>query len=189
MGGLWHEMGDLQFRFLLDMGLRPEHVLLDIACGSLRAGTRIVPYLNTGNYLGIDIDDELIEHGRTVELGQKLLEVKRPEFVVSSTFEFEKFSRKPDYAIAQSLFTHLVETDISLCLKKLREVAKLRTVLFATFFEVDSPVENPPESHPHAAFRFTRDQMQRLGEQHGWKMSYIGDWKHPRRQMMLRYEL
>lgn len=52
VGGLWHELGELQFRFLVDQGLRPEHVLLDIACGSLRGGVRFVPYLNPGNYLG-----------------------------------------------------------------------------------------------------------------------------------------
>lgn len=187
VGGLWHELGELQFRFLVDQGLRPEHVLLDIACGSLRAGVRLVPYLNTGNYLGIDIMPELIEHGRTAELGPVLCGIKRPEFVVSSSFEFERFSRRPDFAIAQSLFTHLIEPDIAQCLGNLGRFALPTTVLFATFFEVPAPVANPAESHPHVAFRFTRERMRRLGEQAGWSMEYIGDWRHPREQKMLRY--
>ena len=33
VGGRWEELGRLQFDFLCDHGLRPEHVLLDVACG------------------------------------------------------------------------------------------------------------------------------------------------------------
>ena len=36
-GDLWDRIGRLQFDFLVSQGLRPEHVLLDFACGSLRA--------------------------------------------------------------------------------------------------------------------------------------------------------
>ena len=38
VGGIWEVMGKLQFDFLVKQGLRPNHVFLDIACGSLRAG-------------------------------------------------------------------------------------------------------------------------------------------------------
>jgi hypothetical protein len=187
VGGLWHEVGELQFRFLVEMGLRPEHVLIDIACGALRGGVRFVPYLNPGNYLGLDVDSDLIEHGRSVELGPKLCEIKQPEFVISPSFEFSKFSKQPDMALAQSLFTHLIESDIAMCLQNLCACAKPTTILYATFFEAGGAAENPSASHPHAAFRFTRDQMLRLGRKTGWDMEYIGDWGHPRDQKMLRY--
>jgi ubiquinone/menaquinone biosynthesis C-methylase UbiE len=187
VGGLWYEMGELQFKFLVEHGLRPEHALLDVACGSLRLGTRVVPYLATGNYLGIDIDQSLIEHGKTVELGTTLCDIKRPEFVVSGSFEFEKLSKRPDFAVAQSLFSHLIEPDITLCLAKLSRYRKDNTVFYATFFEVDAPVTNPPQSHPHGIYRFTRGEMEAIGKRNGWKMDYIGDWNHPRKQMMVRY--
>ena len=35
-------------------GLRSNDVLLGIACGSLRLGVRVIPYLKPGNYLGIE---------------------------------------------------------------------------------------------------------------------------------------
>lgn len=38
VGGMWDEIGKLQFNFLLSRGLRPEHVFLDIACGPLGGG-------------------------------------------------------------------------------------------------------------------------------------------------------
>lgn len=137
--------------------------------------------------MGIDINASLVEHGRVAELGPVLCDIKNPEFVISATFEFSKFSKQPDFVIAQSLFTHLTEPDIALCMRNLRAVAKAGTAFYATFFEAIVPTENPPESHPHAAFRFTAKQMERLGEQAGWKMEYIGDWSHPRDQKMLRY--
>jgi hypothetical protein len=187
VGGLWHEMGDLQFKFLVEHGLLPGHVLLDIACGSLRLGVRVVPYLDAGNYLGIDVKEDLIAHGKSVELGNALCRIKRPEFVVSGAFEFERFSRKPDIAMAQSLFSHLIQQDIALCLRNLSEHRKDSTVLYATFFEVDAPVPNGSRSHPHAVFQYTREEMEQVGKRAGWKMDYLGDWNHPRGQMMLRY--
>ena len=189
VGGLWHELGELQFRFLVDRGLEPGHTLLDIACGSLRAGVRLIPYLDPGNYLGVDIDESLIEHGKRVELGDRLCAIKRPEFVVSGAFEFGKFSRRPDFAIAQSLFTHLTPGDIRLCLKNLRDVAKPDTALYATFFEAARATSNPAQSHPHHRFNYTSDQMRRLGDEAGLEMDYIGDWNHPRGQKILRFTL
>jgi hypothetical protein len=36
VGGLWDEIGCPQLDFLVEQGLRPHDVLLDVACGSLR---------------------------------------------------------------------------------------------------------------------------------------------------------
>ena len=99
--------------FLVKQGLRPSHVLLDIACGSLRAGRLLIPYLAPGNYLGIDKHSEVIEAGKANEIEAGVLKAQRPEFV--DCFSFEKFSKRPDFCIAQSLFSHLDKRDIELC--------------------------------------------------------------------------
>jgi len=41
-------MGILQYEFLLHAGLKCEDKLLDIGCGSLRAGNYFIRYLNDG---------------------------------------------------------------------------------------------------------------------------------------------
>ncbi|SRR6266550_8644454 len=187
VGGLWEEIGRLQFEFLVQQGLKPPHCLLDIACGSLRGGIHFIHYLQVGNYLGIDKERGLIELAIEQELGQALYEEKKPEFVVSDSFEFDKFSRKPRFSIAQSLFTHLNARDIRLCVKNLRRFVEQDHVFFATFFEGVSS-SNPETSHSHGAFRYSRDEMARFGEQAGWKATYIGYWQHPRNQMMMQYE-
>ena len=60
IGGRWEEWGRVEFEFMVSRGLRPEHVLLDIACGALRAGVHFIPYLDAGNYLGIEKELSLI---------------------------------------------------------------------------------------------------------------------------------
>src|SRR5271168_1826262 len=45
VGGYWDQVGRLQFEFLQSRGLQSNHVLLDIACGSLRGGRFFIPYL------------------------------------------------------------------------------------------------------------------------------------------------
>lgn len=189
VGGLWEEVGQLQFNFLVAQGLKPEHTLLDIACGSLRGGVHFINYLNPGNYLGLDKEQELINRGIEHELGKDKQTEKRPEFVISDCFEFNKFSKVPDYAIAQSLFTHLVEEDIKACLKNLKAFAGDKPLtFFATFFESETPQKGElGTSHSHAKFEYTRAQMEQFGAEAGWSMEYIGSWGHPRNQKILKF--
>jgi SAM-dependent methyltransferase len=187
VGGLWEEIGRLQFDFLVQQGLQSSHCLLDIACGSLRAGIHFIPYLERGHYLGIDKEPRLIELAIEHELGRAVYEAKTPEFVVSDRFEFHRFSRVPQFSIAQSLFTHLNEADIRLCLENLRRFVERGHVFFATFFEGVS-TGNPATSHSHAGFYYSQDQMLRFGQETGWHATYVGDWRHPRNQMLMKYE-
>jgi hypothetical protein len=42
------------FDFPVESGLRPEHRLCDFGCGAIRFGAWAIPYLDAGNYFGID---------------------------------------------------------------------------------------------------------------------------------------
>ena len=55
VGGMWDEIGRLQFEFLRARGLKADHWLLDIGCGCLRGGIHAIKYLKTGNYYGFCI--------------------------------------------------------------------------------------------------------------------------------------
>ena len=187
VGGLWEALGTLQYRFMLERGLEPHHVLLDVACGSLRAGARFIAYLDTGHYLGIEVLGKLIDAGVDRELGQKVAAAKSPELVMSDRFEFERFSKQPDFVIAQSLFAHLTGRDIRLCLRNLRSVAKPGTRFFASFFETHKPQANAEHSDPRGKFLYSREQMWQFGAEFGWCSRYIGHWNHPRDQRMFEY--
>ncbi len=190
VGGRWDEIGRLQFEYLIQHGLKPSHVLLDIACGALRGGVHFINYLDPGHYLGLEKESTLVELGIEEELGRAVLLAKAPEFVVSDFFEFDRFSRRPQFSLAQSLFTHLTPDDIKVCLSRLRRFVgspTLGTVLFATFSE-GSSLRNPDKSHSHDVFCYMPHEMAAFGEDSEWKATHLGDWGHPRKQMMMKYE-
>lgn len=187
IGGMWDEIGQLQFDFLLSRGMLPQHYLLDIACGSLRLGVKAIPYLHPEHYLGIEKESGLLDAGVKSELGRALYDEKQPILIQSSTFEFEKFDDRPDFAIAQSLFTHLTPELINLCFEKLRPIMKPDSSFYATFFEGELP--NPDRSHDHDCFMYSRNEMLAFGERNGFAAHYIGNWNHPRNQVMVEYRL
>jgi hypothetical protein len=185
----WDSISKLQFEFLVSEGLSPRDVLLDIACGSLRGGVRFIPYLDRGNYIGVDKFVELIIYGVAVELGVELFREKRPRFIVSEDFEFDALHARPSFVIAQSLFSHLTADDISTCLTRLKPSVANNCRFYATFFESTSEVRNPPHSHSHGPFMYTRAQMESFGRDTGWTPRYIGAWNHPRNQHIIAYHL
>jgi hypothetical protein len=187
VGGKWDEIGRLQFDFLVARGLRPHHTLLDIACGSLRAGVHFIPYLEPGRYLGIDKEPDLIRAGREQELTPELRESKRPNLIVDGEFAFERFGVRPDVALAQSLFTHLPPELIAKCFRNLRTVIANDGAFYATYFESNIDAPNPEAPHDWGRFAYTRAQMERFGTGAGWRFEYIGDWRHPRGQIMTCY--
>lgn len=187
VGGLYEQIGILQFEFLVANGLRPDHIFLDIACGSLRLGKLLIPYLEPEHYYGIDKEPELIKLGIQYELDSELIRSKRPYFVVSYDFEFEKFPCKADFAIAHSLFTHLPPRLIHKCFRNLLTKIKSHGVFFATFFETEEKKENPSKPHDHRSFFYTKDEMLFFGEANGYVSEYVGCWGHPRGQVMVAY--
>jgi len=188
VGREWDAMGALQFQFLLDQGLRPDDVVCDIGCGSLRAGRHLVPYLDRGHYLGLEAVAELVAEGLARELDPAVVAAKTPELVISECFEFERFSRRPTRALAVSLFTHLNGADIVSCLTRLGQWAGGGCTCVATFFEVPRPVRNYRRSHPHLGFHYTREEMSAFGAESGWTSEYVGPWgDFVGGQMMIRY--
>ncbi|NND66558.1 MAG: class I SAM-dependent methyltransferase [Halioglobus sp.] len=187
IGGYWEEIGGLQFDFLKSHGLRPEHYLLDIACGSLRLGVKAIPYLEAGHYLGIEKESVLLAAGLTNELDQHVREEKRPRVEISDAFEFERFGQKVDYAIAQALFCHLTPAMIEDCFRRLYPVLVPGGLFYATYFQVDAPRSNPDRPHAHGYFAYTVDEMMEFGRVAGYEARYIGEWEHPRGQVMVEY--
>jgi SAM-dependent methyltransferase len=174
IGGRWEEYGQLEFNYLVEHGLKPESVLLDIACGSLRAGVHFIPYLDAGNYLGIEKESSLIKQALAKELAPEIRDAKRPELVISADFEFDKFSKQADFSLAWSLFTHLNVADLEKCLRNLRSYAPVGHQLFGTFLPGTSD-ENASNSHAHAAFYYAPDVMTEMGERLGFECDYLGE--------------
>ena len=65
----------MQFNLLTTLGLRDQHKLLDIGCGSLRAGRLFIPYLQSGNYYGIEPEKWLVSEAIQNELGKDIINI------------------------------------------------------------------------------------------------------------------
>ena len=67
-GGRWAEEGAWVFDFLRAQGLRPDHYVLDVGCGSLSAASRLLPYMEQSHYWGFEKNIELYIAGVQIEL-------------------------------------------------------------------------------------------------------------------------
>lgn len=90
--GKWCETRDFQIRLLSALGLEPDMVLVDLGCGSLRAGLPLIGYLDAGNYIGIDIDSDCV--AAAVQLIHHFdLAAKKPLLLRSGTFGVAELDR------------------------------------------------------------------------------------------------
>lgn len=198
IGGLWEEIGQLQLDFLLSRGLEPRHRVLDIGCGSLRTGVKLVRFLDAGNYFGTDINQSLMSAGYDIELRNEGLAHKLPPSHLVANGEFD-FSWAPvlfDYVLAQSVFTHLPLNFLRVCLEKLFDVVLPGASFYATVFEI--PEDRPshlPYVHSGGVtsfgnkdpyhYRFT--DMKYCCRNLPWNAVHVGEWNHPRSQQMIQF--
>src|SRR5687767_12377952 len=127
----------MQFNILTLLGLREHHFLLDVGCGSLRAGRLFIPYLLPDRYYGIEPETWLIKTGFRRELGDDIGLVKRPSFSHDRDFTLTTFDRPFDFVLAQSIFSHASPRQIVRCLSQAGQVLKPRGIFAATYFEGD----------------------------------------------------
>jgi SAM-dependent methyltransferase len=196
VGGMWEEIGKLQFNFLVGEGLKPQHYFLDVGCGSLRGGVHFVEYLETGHYFGVDINQDLLKAGKG-ELKKNHLLHKNPVLVQMSKFDFASLGQKFDYALAQSVFTHLPLNSILMCIMNMDKVLISGGRFYATFFEnpegkfnldpvmhsrLDGPsfetyFDNDPYHYDFGIFKWSSEETNLRAES-------VGEWSHPRGQRM-----
>jgi len=199
VGGLWDELGRLQLDFLEREGLTANVTLLDVGCGCLRAGVHFVRFLEPGRYYGIDVNASLIQAGLEHELPLAGLagRIAPDHLLVNGAFEAWRFGVAFDYALAQSVFTHLPAALIARGLRELARCVRPGGRLYATFFECEG--EEVPERMVHdpggiTSFRDRDPQHYRFRDLAGlcdglpWKPIYVGAWGHPRDQRMIRFE-
>jgi SAM-dependent methyltransferase len=197
VGGMWDEIGQLQFEFLKSRGLTPGHKLCDTGCGALRGGIHFVRYLDAGNYYGLDINASLLDGGRQ-ELEKAGLADKKANLLVDDAFKMSRFGAKFDYMLSVSVFTHLYANHIVRCLAEARQVLAPEGQFLATFFHsprsahLETIKQEPGDVvtyYDRDPFHYSIEEMTFLGSLAGLKTELIGEWQHPRNQWMLAFSL
>lgn len=103
---LWKMKRDFQIRFLRDVGLKPEHYVLDIGCGTLRGGVPVIQYLENYHYFGVEVRESTLAEGRK-ELREAGLEGKSPTLLLSPDISQLTLDRTFDYIWAFSVLIHM----------------------------------------------------------------------------------
>lgn len=197
IGGWWEEIGTLQVEFMRGRGLQRDNLLLDVGCGSLRGGVKFIQYLNSGHYFGIDIRSSLLEAGYAQEiLPREDLAKKLPRANLKciDNFDAASFARQFDYALAQSVFTHLTFNSIRLCLENLHPALRPGGKFCATYFRItDDQPAGVSRSNEFGVvtygykdpYHYRVADFQHLIRGLPWSLDEELDWNHPRGQRML----
>ncbi len=196
VGGMWDAVGRLQFDYLVRAGLTPDMRLVDIGCGSLRGGVHFVPFLDRGNYFGLDLNASLLEAGWDVELGALGLHDRLPRdhLIADDRFAIGRFGVQFDIALAHSVFTHLPAREVRTCLDEVAAHLVAGGRLFATYFECphDHPPHTPVTHRPGNIttfadanpYHYRVDDLAELAAGLPLSLDSTNTWLHPRAQRM-----
>ncbi len=195
IGGMWDEIGELQFRWLVAQGMAPHHKLLDLGCGCGRLAVKAVPYLDAHNYFGIDISPSLLAAARSeIEAAGVLQKLSQDALRATAHFDPSPAMPAVDFIMALSLFTHLTLQRLPTALRTIRAHMAPGARFYATFFT--APEGTAQMLHPiggvttyaeHDPYHFAPDHILSCVRSVGWKARFIGDWNHPRDQQMFEF--
>jgi SAM-dependent methyltransferase len=166
----------MTFNLLTTAGLRQHHKLIDVGCGSLRAGRLFIPYLNPGNYIGVDPNRWLVDDAIQHEVGEDLLRLKQPVFIFESRLSGDRLDA--DYAVAQSVFSHAAPDQVKNWLRDVFDNLKSNGVFFATFIPGNEDYTGDEWVYPGCVnYRF--ETMEQIAANAGFRFIPL-KWRHPR---------
>ena len=186
IGGMWDEIGQLQFAYLKTSGLEPHHKMLDIGCGTLRGGRHFIGYLDAEGYTGIDLSPKAIEAARKLVVDEKLSD-KAPALLVNTTrtLKFEEFADASfDFLLAQSVFTHLKPEHLEECFAHVGRILRPGGSFHFTYFKSTTGAF---EEKTIKDFAYPFEYFQEPASRFGLRVEdRVPEYPHPRGQQMAR---
>ena len=179
----WLALGQMQFDYLRRHGLKPDDRVLEIGCGNLRAGWRLIDYLDAGNYYGIDISPDILLAAQQT-LVQRELGGKLPHLSLVGDLRLRFLpSRHFTVVHAHSVFSHSPIEVIDECLAHVGRVLAPGGFFDFTF--------DRTEGHEHHVLRedfyYRTETLTSLAERHGLTARFMDDWEElPHSQSKIR---
>jgi len=172
--GHWQEMQEYQIGLLKRNGLEPAHSLLDIGCGPLSGGLALIPYLDAGNYYGIDLRQSAIEEAEK-QVRKAHLEAKLPVLAVSATFGADELDgARFDYVWMSQTSYHLDSGLMDECVRLVASQLKQGGRFYADFI-CNPALVSPEKNWFEYSFNFhSEEDMVSLGRKYGLTVSNLG---------------
>ena len=109
---IWEKQGDAILQQLIELGLSPRDDVVDYGCGTLREGIHLIRYLQAGHYIGLDIDECVLDAGRRL-VGHNLLAEKKPQLaVVNSKVIAQVAAARPAWIISSYVLSQMPPEDL-----------------------------------------------------------------------------
>ena len=167
----------MAFNLLTSAGLRQHHRVLDVGCGSLRIARLLIPYLNPGNYFGVEPNRWLVEDGILNEVGRDQIRIKKPTFIYRDSLEELQTSLQVDYALAQSIFSHRTPPLLQRWLAQFSLHLAGGGALFATFCVGQQDAEGDGWVYPDCV-AYKPETIAGMAAEFGFGFQML-DWRHP----------
>jgi len=132
VGGNFEAAGMLEYFLLIQHGLKKEHTVIDIGCGSGRLAFQLRQYLD-GLYIGIDVVPELYEYAK------KISERSDWKFYSAPGLTIPEPDNSADFICFFSVFTHLTHEESYRYLEDARRVLKPNGKIIFSFLEFFIP--------------------------------------------------
>jgi cyclopropane fatty-acyl-phospholipid synthase-like methyltransferase len=95
------------FDKFLTYGIRPNNIVVDYGCGTLRLGVLFIEFLDPDRYIGLDIDERILATGRE-QLAEDVVETKRPTLEVISEQSLKRVAaRQPRWVCSKGVLQHV----------------------------------------------------------------------------------
>lgn len=142
--GVWSALQQYQFDALMRHGLAPHHAVIDIGCGPLTVGLKLIEYLEPGRYVGLDL-----QHAPLAEAYRRIakhrLAHKNPVLVNSATFGRDELAgRRFDYLWVSQLSYHLDDAQTADLLAQARAMMTPTAVLLMDVIDPARDVARNP---------------------------------------------
>ncbi|MFJ8000806.1 class I SAM-dependent methyltransferase [Streptomyces sp. NPDC096310] len=169
----WLALGAMQFDYLVGHGLRPEHRMLEIGCGNLRAGWRFIGHLEPAHYYGIDISPDILAAAQDTVVAKELQErlpTLTPVRDLKLTFLPDA---RFDVVHAHSVFSHSPLPVIEECLANVGRVLAPGGWFDFTFDRTEG------EEHQvlREDFYYRTETLVALAGKYGLSARFMADWE------------
>ena len=191
-GGRWEEEGAWVFDFLRGRGLRPDHYVLDMGCGSLAAAARLLPFMEQSHYWGFEKNVELFVAGVEIELPRANVRPERGHFLVNDDFDLSSAPHAFDLAVASSLLRRLPLNSVARCFASVVRKLTPGGTFYVAFAEPGADpfmprvqADGTTTQGDRAPYHYDFGVLARLAEIAGGRAERVADSTHPRGDALL----
>ncbi|MEV7871778.1 methyltransferase [Streptomyces sp. NPDC088124] len=179
----WLALGTMQFDYLIGHGLRPEHRMLEIGCGNLRAGWRFISHLEPAHYYGIDISPDILAAAQNT-LVDRGLQDRLPTLTPVRDLKLAFLpDARFDVVHAHSVFSHSPLPVIEECLANVGRVLAPGGWFDFTF----DRTEGTEHQVLREDFYYRTETLIALAEKYGLSARFMADWEElPHGQSKIR---